>query len=78
MTAGIFVIHQTVRRLEVELSRFRGPLTIVRRRCPDGRKTSPLRAGVPAPDGVRVALVRPHSTRPSLNRGSVGQNPDPD
>ena len=32
--------------------------SIVRRRCPDGRETSPLRAGVPAPDGVCVALVR--------------------
>ena len=28
---------------------FGGPLTIVRRRCSDGRKTCPLRAGVPSP-----------------------------
>ena len=44
----------------MELPRFRGPLTIVQRRCPDGRKTSPLRAGVPAPDGG-VGAGRSHA-----------------
>ena len=44
----------------LELPRFRGPLTIVQRRCPDGRKTSPLRAGVPAPDGG-VGAGRSHA-----------------
>ena len=38
----------------MELPRFGGPLTIVQRRCSDGRKTSPLRVGVPAP-GRRAA-----------------------
>ena len=47
-------------RPDVELPRFRGPLTIVQRRCPDGRKTSPLRAGVPAPDGG-VGAGRSHA-----------------
>ena len=50
------------------MPRFRGPLTIVQRRCPDGRETSPLRAGVPAPDGVRVALVRAGRTPGELAR----------
>ena len=52
----------------LELLRFRGRLTIVRRRCPDGRETSPLCAGVPAPDGARVALVRAGRTPGELAR----------
>ena len=70
---GVTMVRQRVHAValgyeDLELPRFRGPLTIVRRRCPDGRKTCPLRAGVPAPDGVRVALVRAGRTPGELAR----------
>ena len=42
----------------VKLIRFGGHLNIAQRRCPDVEETTAVCAGVPAPDGVRVALVR--------------------
>ena len=47
--------------LRLELPRFRGPLTIVQRRCPDGRKTCAVRAAVPSPDGG-VGAGRSHAS----------------
>ena len=56
----------------LELPRFRGPLTIVQKRYPDGRKTSRICAGVPALDGLGVALVQARHnprSRPSRTCG---------
>ena len=44
----------------LELPGFRGPLSIVQRRCPDGRKTCAVRAAVPSPDGG-VGAGRSHA-----------------
>ena len=41
--------QKTMRLEGRRMRRFGGPLTIVQRRCSDGRKTCPLRAGVPSP-----------------------------
>ena len=52
----------------LELPRFGGHLKIVQRRCPHVEETTAVRAGVPAPDGVRVALVRTGRTPGELAR----------
>ena len=50
--AGVSTSHlYNLRKSRMKLPRFGGHLIIVQRRCPDGRKTCRLRAGVPAPDG---------------------------
>ena len=54
--------------MELELPRFGGHLNIVQRKCPHVEETTAVRAGVPAPDGVRVALVRTGRTPGELAR----------
>ena len=52
----------------MELIRSRGHPDTVQRRCSDGKDQRSVRAGVPAPDGVRVALVRAGRTPGELAR----------
>ena len=49
---------EDIKLANLKLIRFGGHLNIAQRRCPDVEETTAVRAGVPAPDGVRVALVR--------------------
>ena len=53
---------------DVALIQFRGHPDTVRRRCSDGKDNFRVRAGVPAADGLRVALVRTGRTPGELAR----------